>query len=171
MINSKAAAIINELALTGKPVGDKIELPGLAPSMDNIIDHDGKTRFLSGDITVETISGVTQTYGKWSLSGTHLMLVVAGSTEANTTIADNTTIANIPLPRWIMDKIIPSTFASGQFVAADNQKFYTNSYSFTQKVLTLVKPNDEQLRILNSAGNFTLTNATEFRFEYDLIID
>lgn len=147
------------------------DLGSVVASLVNIEDTNGNKRFIEGDITVETIEGVTQSYGKWSLSGTHLMIVVAGSTAANTTIGDNTTIADISLPRWVMDKIIPGSFAGGQFVAANNQKFYTSSYTFTEKVLPLLKISNNRLRILNNAGSFTLTNPTEFRIEYDLVID
>ena len=43
---------------------------------ENIVDKDGHKRFIEGDITFENITGVSKVYGKWSLSGNHLMIVI-----------------------------------------------------------------------------------------------
>ena len=75
---------------------------------EDIVDKDGHARFIEGDIDLAatTPEGVTKVYGKWSLSGSHLMIVLAG------VIADGTTIggaiwAKVNMPSWIINKIYP----------------------------------------------------------------
>lgn len=65
-------------------------LEGVA--FEDIVDKNGNPRFIEGTITPETISGITFTYCKWSLSGTHLMIVLAGTCK-NVTLANNTTFS------------------------------------------------------------------------------
>ena len=68
------------------PIGDLTKA-----YIENIYDEDEHKRFIEGDLTLQTIEGVSFSYGKWSLSGTHLMVVIAGS------IANETVIASLPL--------------------------------------------------------------------------
>lgn len=101
------------------------------------------------------------------------MLVIAGTTDANVVIDDNKVLADVELPRWILDKIIPSSFSTGQFVNAAECDFFTSSYSSTKKTITLLKIGtiNIKLRISNVAGSFTLTSPTTFRIQFDLLID
>ena len=74
---------------------------------ENIVDSQGHKRFDDGDIAlVEGVNEITKTYGKWSLSGTHLLIVFCGS-MADTTVWTNKTFAIVNLPDWIKDKIVP----------------------------------------------------------------
>ena len=86
--------------------GDITEVGNIQTLMEDIKDKDGNLRFVEGDIALETISGITQTYGKWSLSGTHLMLVLAIDIT-DTTINVDDVFANIELPDYIINKISP----------------------------------------------------------------
>ena len=66
---------------------------------ENIVDNQGNTRFIEGDITIQEVSGVSKLFGKWSLSGSHLLIVLALGIANATEIINGTTIAkmnNIP---------------------------------------------------------------------------
>ena len=69
-----------------------------------LVDADGHNRFIEGDIEIEEITGITKTYGKWSLSGTHLLIVLCLGAVVGTTISG--TLANITLPSYIASKIV-----------------------------------------------------------------
>ena len=62
----------------------------------NLVDKDGHERFIEGDIPDPEITGLTPIYYKWSLSGTHLMIVMAG------TIENGTNLSNYILNYYIM---------------------------------------------------------------------
>ena len=85
-------------------VKDKVEFANDVQDFENIVDKDGHKRFIEGDFTMETIEGVTQTYGKWSLSGSHLMFVLCFEAE-NDSVIPTDRLANITLPEWINAKI------------------------------------------------------------------
>ena len=131
---------------------------------ENIVDKDGHKRFIEGDITIETIEGVTQTYGKWSLSGSHLMIVV-GANFANASVIANGKLANINLPQWIVDKITPlfSTIA-----IRHNETLWNTDYS-SQTLIVNVEKQDNKIVMYN--GPLTLTKDRVGRFEFDLLID
>jgi len=74
--------------------------------MENIIDKDGHNRFIEDDINLDETSGVTNVYGKWSLSGSHLMIVLSIKVDNTTNLSGR--IANISIPKFIYDKIFPS---------------------------------------------------------------
>ena len=74
--------------------------------INTLVDSQGRNRFIEGNITAETITGITQTYGKWSLSGTHLMLVVCFEL-ANSAVISSTKLCKIELPTWVFDKVKP----------------------------------------------------------------
>ena len=76
---------------------------------EEIVDKDAHKRFIEGegDIVLEQ-EGVDFTYAKWSLSGSHLLLVIAGTVEDETVLTSSTTaIVNFYVPKWIYDKIYP----------------------------------------------------------------
>ena len=73
---------------------------------ENLKDANGNARFVEGDVPVNNISGVIFTYKKWSLSGSHFMLVIAGSIAENTSLL-NESWFNFALPDYIKDKIFP----------------------------------------------------------------
>ena len=72
---------------------------------ENLNDANGKPRFLMSNGTPLSQTGFTSTYCKWSLSGSHLMLVLAGSIANGTTISQSTILANFELPDFIKSKI------------------------------------------------------------------
>ena len=55
-------------------------------SITTLVDSQSHNRFVEGEGDLKTIAGITFTYNKWSLSGTHFMLVLAGSIANGTAI-------------------------------------------------------------------------------------
>lgn len=135
---------------------------------EHIVDKDGHKRFVEGDITIETIAGVTQTYGKWSLSGSHLMIVLALDVANGTEIASGSILAKIKnIPAWIMSKIVVlfSTYALDRKSFA----FYGSDYTSQSVFINLLKVADDELDIQSS--NLTLTAVRKVRIQFDLLID
>lgn len=132
--------------------------------LEQIKDSAGRNRFIEGDITIETIEGITQTYGKWSLSGTHLMIVLCLSCENASTITGKT--ANLNLPQWILDKITPLT---SNVVNTQNFTFRATDNSTQTTWFGLFKPDDTHINI--SSGTLVLTADRNVRIEFDLLID
>ena len=131
----------------------------------NLVDKDGHDRFIEGDITMEAIEGITQSYGKWSLSGSHLLIVLAG-TIANATSLTGDTWALVNLPEWIKDKLVPLFNNRVEFkqtsLFADDQTTQSCSYG-------LIK--DADAITIRYLSNTTLTATRMFRFQFDLLID
>ena len=155
---------------TNQPVvGDEftgdIAFTGDVKCFENIVDKDGHKRFIGGDITTETTEGFTFNYGKWSLCGTHLIIVLAGSVANNTTFTAKVVGVLQNVPQWIRNKIYP-LFSS--IVARDEVVLFNEDYSTQTAYCYLTKTtNDLQLYL----GSITATKDRIFRIEFDLLID
>lgn len=134
---------------------------------EDIVDKDGHKRFVEGNITIETITGVTQTYGKWSLSGSHLLIVVSGSIADTTEIANGAYIAKITLPAWFLNKIV--TTWGNRFIEVKSFSIYNDDFS-AQTIAIGIEKFDNLLSLRN-IGNFTATKQRGYRFAFDLLID
>ena len=134
----------------------------------NIEDQDAHNRFIEGDINlVDGLTGFTKIYGKWSLSGTHLMFVLALKID-NATTYSSKVIATANIPDWIKVKIVPifSTqvipyvpFTAGN---ADGTSSQTINYS-------LRKSAQDDIQIF--AQGITTTADRYVRCQLDLLID
>ena len=133
--------------------------------LEDIVDKDGHNRFIEGDIVAEEVTGVTLTYGKWSLSGTHLLIVAIGIVENNTVWASAKFATLQNLPQWVKDKIVP---IAGNYVVVKEYKLFGNDVS-SQTSNTYLRKIDGDIRIDN--GGITLTADRTFRMEFDLLID
>lgn len=144
------------------------EIQSFKKDISNLVDSKGNPRFVEANIIPETITGLTFTYCKWSLSGTHLMIVLAGTCE-NVTLTNNATFAEITLPDFIMNKIVPLT-TQGRVSHATLDNYYDYSYR-SSCVLSLVK-GANVMRVIGwgISGSSTLTAGT-FRIQFDLLID
>lgn len=136
-------------------------------SLQNITDDYGNKRFLEGTITPETIEGITWSYAKWSLSGTHLMIVVCGAIEATKKFNGGDTLFKVYLPSWIRSKIatlVNKLIAYSTFIAVDT--------NYGSEVVSVYydKETDHILCGL-SADSETFTNNANFRIQFDLLID
>ena len=134
-----------------------------------LVDADGNNRFIEGDITPATITGLSFSYAKWSLSGTHLMIVLAGTVVANTTISDNTSLASVDVPQWILSKIYP--ISSSSVENKDVYSYKENAPWTTETFKVSLAKYDDRLRINNIFGTQTLENNGAFRIAFDLLID
>jgi len=137
--------------------------------MSSVVDSTGNKRFIEGNIVLaETLpDGLQVSYSKWSLSGTHLMIVFAGTIDAEKAIPQTYGIANVVLPPYINDKIFPLV---GPFLGSFNGMIAdVVTYNVISIPINVDKvPNGLRLdwRTL-TAG----TNNRSFRFQIDLLID
>lgn len=137
------------------------------PVFENIVDKDGHKRFIEDDITVETIEGLTITYAKWSLSGTHLMIVIAGEAADETSITAPMKLTTInSLPSWIEDKIYPVV---SSFLDSKTVTFRDLNWGTQDCAVFLTKENGHLVVYLNSTVTFTSDKG--FRIQFDLLID
>jgi len=142
------------------------------PTMENIVDLAGNKRFIEGDLE-EGSTPIIFNFAKWSLSGTHLMLVLVGEIPASTTINQTTTLAKISfgnLPKYILDKIIP--------VIGSNIEIKTiNVFSEDTTILTTydvrlgITSDDTPVVFIDSGETKTFVNKGLFRLQFDLLID
>ena len=147
---------------------DEVTITNGGVLLDDIVDSQGIKRFIEGNLVTQTVEGVTFTYGKWSLSGTHLMIVLAGDVAANTTLANGIVYAAASLPKWLLDKIIPLYANVG--VSAEVVDFYTDNWQIQTSKFSLTKTSNIDLRILKLGGD-TIEAASHFRIQFDLLID
>ena len=144
---------------------------GTTPLFETITDSHGNNRFVEGDLVLSTISGITFSYGKWSLSGTHLMVVLAGKIASGAYIGGYIRIASANVPDYILNKvqyIIPSR--------NDVRRQYFDIYSLGARVLAQkLFFLDKQSNGLNigssSIDPFTASEDGYFHIQFDLIID
>ena len=141
----------------------KIESTTSLKVFENIVDKDGNKRFIEGNISLTEVSGVTKTYGKWSLSGSHLLLVLCIDID-NTTVLNWTTLCLIDIPTWIMNKIVPL-----QQQRVDTKVFTAYDSSLqTQNLTGMLSKVSGGLQI---NANMTASADRSCRIAYDLLID
>lgn len=142
-----------------KPVWGKFKL-------EDIVDKDGHKRFVEGDIVGNEISGITWEYGKWSLSGSHMLIVLSGSLTNEVTI-NYQSFAEWEIPDWIYQKIkiITSNIIEFKSVLAYAENQSSQSMNVLFRKLAL---NKLSVYLNNS---ITLTANRNFRIEFDLLID
>lgn len=138
---------------------------GGGATLDDIVDSQGNKRFIEGNGVVPTITGFSFSYCKWSLSGTHLMLVCAGSIASGTTIAGLTKFADFNVPSWVKDKIVAVV---GEVIEYKNIDAYNTDYSSQTFRVVLRK---QYALTFSFNSEFTATKARNFRIQFDLLID
>ena len=110
---------------------------------------------------------MTLNYGKWSLSGSHLMLVIACNYNADISIADGTTLFRIDdIPNWVVQKVYPIL---GNLIIYQKASLIHEDWTRGEKEFYLAKVYDV-LRIYNN-GAITDSKAGMFRLRFDLLID
>lgn len=133
--------------------------------INTLVDSDGHDRFIEGDVNLlSDVVGITKTYGKWSLSGTHLMIVFAGSIP-NGTEWVNKTFSVIDMPDWIKDKIVPV-----HSVTVVEQKTLV-LYGGTAQNATVYLEKNQQGRVSLYLSSITANADKTFRISFDLLID
>lgn len=138
------------------------------PLMEDIVDSDGYKRFQKFEATLNPIAGLTISYAKASLSGTHLMLVIAGSIANGTTITNGTTLTYFPVPDFIYNEVYPVW--GDIYIETKQTLLYGADWSTQTLSAVLQKTTNNRLAILNT-GNLTLNADRSFRVQFDLLID
>lgn len=140
------------------------------PVFENIVDAQGHKRFIEGDINLmeDVPATITKVYGKWSLSGSHLMLVLA----LDIGIAEYEWIGGfadiVNLPQWILDKIYPSSALSNSYV--DFKGFYAFSEdSSNQQISAYLRKEATAMYI--SLNGVSVPKQRYTRITFDLLID
>ena len=135
--------------------------------ISNLYDSQGHKRFIEDNINTEVVSGISFTYKKWSLSGTHLMIVLGGRIDPNTTIASSVVFADISLPSYIFNKIY-NTY--GSYI--ETKTFYARDDGWTEtKNLSVVLGKLTNVLRLRTVSSITSVAELGFRIQYDLLID
>ena len=131
---------------------------------ENITDKNGNKRFIEGDIEIETISGISKDYGKWALSGNHLLIVLCLDL-ANEIIFSYQRIAYVNVPDWVKAKIVP---ISDNYVDWKVFKGFDSALNSQDINGYLLKVNNN---ITLDIGGATITADRKVRMVFDLLID
>ena len=143
------------------------EIQSFKKDISNLVDSKGNPRFIEGTGTPGAIEGFTATYCKWSLSGTHLMFVIAGNVTNNITISNGAKLAEFNIPPFIFDKIYPvwGTY----YIESKDVKAVSDSWD--EQTLSTTFAKYSSTIVITKRGNLTLTSDKGFRIQYDLVID
>ena len=142
------------------------EASGGVVTLDDIVDKNGNNRFLEGTLR-DGSTGASITYKKWSLSGSHLMIVLVGTVSSNLT--DHTALASVTFPAYIQSKIHPLG-KSAQLVSLtkgfliNNTEYIATEYNFKLKKIS------NEFRIVPEQA-ITISGTYNFRIQFDLLID
>lgn len=134
-------------------------------NITQLIDSNGNPRFVEGRGIAAEVEGVEITYNKWSLSGTHLMLVTCGNIENSITLDATTMLSRFNVPSYILDKI--EAVFSG-VVEIKGLSLYNEDWSSQNTSIKLWKADGY---LYTQWGNTTTTKARSFRIQFDLLID
>lgn len=157
---------------TNQPVeklaGFDEEVNNLPKDFTTLVDSQGHKRFIEGDINIPEMEDIDITFAKWSLSGTHLMIVIAGVSNKANAVFSNSSFSLSNLPEWIFNKIIPifrtdyvdrKTFAA----SADEDLSTTNISTNLRKTSTQI--------LIGLFNATTIAKISGFRIVFDLLID
>ena len=134
-----------------------------------LVDAQGHNRFVEGDGTPTQNEGLSNVYCKWSLSGSHLMLVLAGQFAEDAEVAAYEVLASFVLPEWVYAKIYPVWSA---FLEKRTIHFVADNWTEQTIDCALQKSSDNTMIITSTDGvatTFTLSRG--FRISFDLMID
>lgn len=138
---------------------------------EKIKDSGGHLRFIENDGTPFAITGFTSVFCRWSLSGTHLMLVVAGYFEEGATLANGDSLAYFQLNSWLMSKIYP-VFSSA--IEVKQVKLYNDDWTeeaSEAKIAITKVTSQNQIWFTNVGSSITMSKKRSFRIQMDLLID
>lgn len=137
--------------------------------MENIVDGEGHHRFVEWTGAAVSSIGTTASYCKASLSGSHLMFVLAGKIDDETVLGTDSIVYEFAIPEWILDKIYPITEGSGR-IEIKTVKAVDELYSTEQSIEFGLFKEPSSITIFNH-GSFTATADRYFRIQFDLLID
>ena len=138
-----------------------------------LVDAQGHERFIEDNITANTLpEGFELTFGKWSLSGTHLMLVIIESAD-NGAVMPNGGYVYFNIPEWIKDKIVvlfgDSEVLKQTFAWYGDNDTQQNQIVYLEKGIYTIGEKTYNFRLFQTA--LTLTLDRKIRIAFDLLID
>lgn len=136
--------------------------------MENIKDEDGNNRFQEWNLSTEEITGVTFTFAKASLSGTHLMFVLSGTVASGTSLGNNVKWAQVKLPTWIYDKIFS---VGGGVIEAKSFNVLNTTTTVISGNMYYKKESSEYVAFYRAGTTTASTQDGYFRIQFDLLID
>ena len=153
---------------------NKIVLNGIEVqlnSLEGLQDAEGHNRFIGDDLVDSEIEGLTLNYSKWSLSGTHLMLVLSYSITAQTSLSNYTDLAYAQVPEWVISKIATISGQTNRAILKDFNS--TNQYGSPDQTVSLALNKDtaNNRLYIQTADSVTLGADTYLRIQFDLLID
>ena len=155
-----------------KTIESVIDENGNIRSMNNILDSDGNPRFIGGSITKsESFTGdITIEYAKWTLSGSHLMLVFMFIVNEDVTISGNY-LADITIPDWLGAKIYPMNNTNHVAVKDSVYGYQANNLQQSTNPTRpyLFKLNNTKLYFMLEQGD--LETGKTYRIQFDLVIE
>ena len=135
---------------------------------ETIEDTKGNNRFVKGDVVLgeNAPQGMVKTYGKWSLSGSHLMLVFGGELPDGLVLKNGTVFAYAELPRWVFDNLTP-LFS----IAIDSKTFQLRGNDWSSQDVTVFLNKATGTKVaFNFGNNVTVSGPKKCRFAFDFII-
>lgn len=138
--------------------------------LEDIEDSAGNKRFIEGEgVPTTSITGIEFLYNKWSLSGTHLMIVVVIKATTTVTISSNTHLDSITLPDYIFNKIVP---VSDDVVDYKSFNIYDNSGSVVTTCNGFIRKLSTSLSLKSGySSSISLSSGKCIRFQFDFLID
>ena len=147
----------------------KMGIGKLAKILEDITDSQGHKRFVGGDGTINSgVAGLSSSFLKWSLSGTHLMFVFAGNLADETVLANGTFVGTFALPSWIMQKIVPVW--GGTWIEKKQVELIADDNT-TQNIIVHLGIDAPNNYLYVVSSGVTLTADRAFRIQFDLLID
>ena len=136
----------------------------------NLVDKDGNPRFIEFEGVGIEQEGIEILYNKASLSGTHLLVVLALSVADSTIIPADSILTTFTLPKWIYDKIVPiqATIVTN---SAQALVLRASDWSAQSADVILEKKSDNKITITFVSTSLTLTADRVGRVQIDLLID
>ena len=141
---------------------------------ENIVDKDGHARFIEGVGVISALpEGYSEVYNRYSLSGTHLMLVFAFKAPNETSAITTDSIAiRYNLPKWIMDKIIVEGSGFAVDYRPDIQGITSGATGAPLKfALSKLDSGDDTYLAIRKYYTDTPTANAYYRVQFDLLID
>ena len=174
-LNKKSTVIPNPTMSGDEPTLEGAEIDGVKykvgggsaiVTLDDIVDSQGNKRFVEGTL-IDGSSGANITYKKWSLSGTHLMIVLAGTVRSNLTNYEG--IAQVNFPSYVTSKIRPLG-TNAQLISVTKGFFIKNTeYTATENTFNLRK--EANNFVIVPAQAITISGTYNFCIQFDLLID
>lgn len=156
---------INKIVVNGQEVN--------ANQFEGILDKNGNARFVEGELTYTDDANTTTKYAKWSLSGSHLMIVHAFTLSANATESASKVFSEVSLPEWIFNKIYEISESSGGWVSTKivTPNESTGASASAQAKTFLLRKSTANLIIYCLDAITVGASDLVYRVQFDLLID